>query len=128
MRLFGSLLLMVAGCLGSPMALAADLAGYWKNDDQPAWMEIRIVEESATGTVRRNDQDPAAVGRVLLKDVVSEEDKPGTWRGRIYARRLGEYRDAEITLVDSEHMRIEVNVGLLNRAVRWTRVAALPRE
>ncbi len=128
MNHFRILLLTAAGWLASSVSLAADLAGYWQNDGQPAWIEIRVENSSATGTVRRNDNKPDAVGRVLLKDVVSDESNPGSWRGQIYAERLQEYRDAEITLPQPDQMQIKVQVGFMSRTVSWTRAERIPGE
>ena len=126
MNLFRAALLLVTGCLACSASLAADLAGYWQNEGQPAWIEIRVENGSAIGTVRRNDNRPDAVGRILLKDVVSDESDPGSWRGQIYAERLQEYRDAEITLPQPDQMQIKVNVGFMSRTVNWTRAVELP--
>jgi hypothetical protein len=67
-----------------------------------------------------------AVGRTLLKNVTADEAKPGIWRGQIYAARLSEYRDAEITLLDSSRIQIGVNVGFMRRTIVWQRVAEIP--
>jgi uncharacterized protein (DUF2147 family) len=128
MNLFGAALLSVLGFLACSASLAAELAGYWQNEGQPAWIEIRVDNETAIGTVRRNDNKPDAVGRILLRDVVSDENNPGSWRGQIYAERLGEYRDAEITLAQPDQMQIKVNVGFMSRTVSWTRAAQIPTE
>lgn len=128
MKLFRNVSLVAIGCLASSVVLAADLAGYWQVAEQPAWIEIRFENDSATGTVRRNDNKPDAVGRILLKDVVDDENNPGSWRGQIYAERLGEYKDAEISLPEPDHMQIKVNVGFMSRTVNWTRAAALPTK
>jgi len=123
MKLLGNLIIATAGCLVSTALLADDLAGDWKNDEQPAWIEIRFEGDSATGTVRRNDKKPEAVGRVLLKDVVRHGE---TWVGQIYAERFEEYKDAEISLPDPDHMEIKVKVGFMSKTVTWTRDKAIP--
>jgi hypothetical protein len=94
----------------------------WKNAEQPAWIEIEVSEGQGTGTVRRNDNKPEAVGRVLLKDVVAQEGSAG-WVGQIYAEKLGEYKDATITLLEPDQMQIVVKVGFMSRTVNWTRAA-----
>jgi hypothetical protein len=114
-------LLLGLVCLPT-LALANDLIGFWKADEQPAWIEIHIDNESTTGIVRRNDVNPDAVGRTLLKNVIAD-GSPGVWRGQIYAARLGDYRDAEITLLDPASLQIEVKMGFRSRAFIWKRVA-----
>ena len=113
--------LMVA-CLAAPWSLAGDLSGFWQNEDQPAWIEIQFSEGQGTGTVRRNDDKPEAVGRVIIKDLVAAEGG-ASWVGKIYAARLKEFKDATITLPEPERMQIVVSVGFMSRTVNWTRVA-----
>jgi hypothetical protein len=130
MKLFGIIVLFSLGILAaSADAVAGELAGYWQNDEQPAWIEIRFENGVGTGIVRRNDNKPDAVGRILLKDIVSDENNPGSWYGQIYAARLGEYKDAVIMLPAAEHMEILVSVGFMSRTVTWTRAVstAAPR-
>ena len=128
MKLSKNALLAGAIYLVSCAVQAADLSGYWKNDDRPGWIEIVIEEGVATGTVRRNDAKPEAVGRILLKDLVRDEDKPGTWRGQVYAERFEEYRDTEVIQPEPDQMQIKVKVGFMSRTVDWTRVDEAPAE
>jgi hypothetical protein len=113
-------LLMVAS-LVAPWSLAGDLSGVWQNEDQPAWIEIQFSDGQGTGTVRRNDNKPEAVGRVLIKDLVVEEGG-ASWVGQIYAERLKEFKDATIALPEPERMQIVVSVGFMSRTVNWIRV------
>lgn len=125
-------LLFVGGVLLPQLTLAdglselSGLSGLWKVEDQAAWIELQANDGLITGTVRRNDVNPSAVGRTLLKNVVADEDASRLWHGQIYAARLGEYRDAEITLLDHSRMKIEVKVGFMSRAFVWNRVTAIP--
>ena len=126
-RMCKVVLLTFAWLLWSP-AFAADLSGVWKNDELPAWMEIQFDSDTGTGTVRRNDEKPEAVGRVLLKDVVADGSAADSWRGQIFAARLGEYKDAEISLPQPDKMEIKVKVGFMSKTVTWTRAAAVPQQ
>jgi hypothetical protein len=114
-------------CLLSPALWAGDLDGFWQNEEQPAWIEIRFDDDRGTGTVLRNDKKPEAVGRVLLKDLVAE-DEAQSWSGQIYAERFKEYKDAIVTLPEPGRMEIKVKVGFMSRTVQWNRVDALPPE
>jgi uncharacterized protein (DUF2147 family) len=120
-------LFLITPAAAFPM-FANDLTGFWKAADQPAWIEINTEGESATGVVRRNDVNADAVGRTLLKDVTADKASPEVWRGQIYAARLGEYRDAQITLINPSNMQIEVKVGIMSRAISWHRVAEVPSD
>lgn len=115
-------------CLFSPALWAGDLDGFWQNEEQPAWIEIRFDADRGTGTVLRNDKKPDAVGRVLLKDLVADGDKAQSWSGQIYAERFKEYKDATVTLPEPTRMEIKVKVGFMSRTVQWNRVDALPPE
>jgi hypothetical protein len=59
----------------------------------------------------RNDEYPDRVGRVLLKDLAAPGEEGGSWRGQVYAQRLEEYKDAEISLPKPDFMEIKVKVG-----------------
>ena len=119
-------MLLVGGILLPTLTHANGLSGFWKVDDQPAWIEIQADDESANGIVRRNDVNADAVGRTVLKNLTPDEGSPDVWRGQIYAARLGEYRDAVITLLDPSRMQIVVKVGFRSRTVVWGRVAEIP--
>ena len=110
---------LIAALLVSSQAIAQDIAGFWKHADEPGWIEISL--EEGKGTVVRNDKFPERVGREILKDLVKEEPKQGLWRGQIYAEKLGEYKDAEITLAEPDRMTIKVKVGFMSRTVGWTK-------
>jgi hypothetical protein len=122
MALLQRMTLLITFALFAPGLLADGLAGMWKNAEQPAWIEIEVSEGQGTGTVRRNDNKPEAVGRVLLKGVVAQEGSAG-WVGQIYAEKLGEYKDATITLPEPDQMQIVVKVGFMSRTVNWARAA-----
>jgi len=126
-RMRNVVLVTLGWLLCSPL-YAADLAGVWKNDEMPAWIEIQFENDTGTGTVRRNDEKPEAVGRELLKDVVADGDSADSWRGQIFAARLGEYKDAEISLPQPDKMEVKVKVGFMSKTVIWTRAAAVPKE
>lgn len=106
-------------------ASAAELAGLWKNDNNPVWMEITVSEDAvATGTLTRNEQNPAAVGRVILKSLVADREADHLWRGQVFAARLGEFRDAQVQVVDGQRLEITVKVGFMSRTVGWTKHVA----
>jgi hypothetical protein len=128
MKWLTSGVLVTLGYLITSVSFAGDLAGVWKNDEEPAWMEIRFENDAGTGTVRRSDLRPKGVGRVILKDVVSDEKNPGSWRGEIYAVRLHQFMQAAISLPEPDRMQIELDLGFTSRTVSWSRVAAVPSE
>jgi uncharacterized protein (DUF2147 family) len=101
-------------------ALGGDIGGTWKNDADPVWIEVVHDDGVATGTVVRNDRNPAAAGRLLLKDL-KPGDEANVWRGQVFAVRLGEFRDAQVRLTGDDRMEILVKVGFMSRTVTWTR-------
>ena len=107
-----------------PLAIAETISGFWKHTDEPGWIEIRLDE--GKGTVLRNDKFPERVGREILKDLKPDAEEEGLWRGQVYVERLGEYRDAEITLPELDQMEIKVKVGFISRTVDWVRVQKVP--
>jgi hypothetical protein len=119
-------LLAICASLLSPQLLAGDLSGFWQHEEQPAWIEVRFEEGVGTGTVVRNDEYPDRVGRVLIKDLSAPGEEGGSWRGQVYAQRLEEYKDAEISLPKPDFMEIKVKVGFMSPTVKWKRVAEVP--
>ena len=118
------IILCVAVLLVAQLAAADDISGFWKHVDEPGWIEISL--DDGKGTVVRNDKFPERVGRELLKDLVPADDAEETWLGQVYAEKLGEYKDAEITLADPELMKIKVKIGFISRTLEWQRVENLP--
>lgn len=117
-------ILGVAALLVAQLAAADDIDGFWKHADEPGWIEISL--DDGKGTVVRNDKFPERVGREILKDLVADDAEAETWRGQIYAEKMGEYKDAEITLADPDRMKIKVKVGFMSRTLEWQRVEEVP--
>lgn len=114
--------------IAAPVAMAEDLAGFWKHADEPGWIEITVEEEVGRAVVVRNDVYPERVGRQILKDLRADDKHDGLWRGQVYADRLGEYKDAEISSREPGQMEIKVKVGFISRTVDWVRVESVPAE
>jgi hypothetical protein len=61
-----------------------------------------------------------------VKGLKADESKENLWHGQVYAQRLGEYKDAEISLPAPDRMQFKVKVGVMRRTVEWNRVDAVP--
>ena len=120
-------LLLAAGLVSLNLS-ASDLAGTWKHDDEPVWVEISFDGDTASGTVLRNDNKPDAVGATFLKDVHSEEGAAGPWKAQVYAAALKEFKDAQISLPQADAMTIKVKVGFMSRSVTWSRIESVPAQ
>lgn len=119
-------LLTFAAVLIAPITIAEELAGFWKHAEEPAWIEITIDEEVGKGVVVRNDIYPERVGREILKDLRADDKQEGLWLGQVYAEKLGEYKDARISLPGSGLMELKVKVGFMSRTLEWVRVDSVP--
>jgi len=119
-------MLTLVAALSAPLASAGDIAGFWKHAEEPGWIEIRMEDGVGTGKVVRNDVYPERVGREILKGLTVDESEEVLWRGQVYAERLGEYKDAEILLAETDTLQIKVKVGFISRTVRWVRVDEVP--
>jgi uncharacterized protein (DUF2147 family) len=117
-------LLTLSVFLVAPLSAADDISGFWKHSEAPAWIEINL--EEGKGTVMRNDKFPERVGREIVKDLKADGSEENLWHGEIYAERLGEYREAEISLPESSQMEFKVKVGFMSRTIEWVRVEAVP--
>lgn len=116
--------LVLVVLLTPTLVFADDIAGFWKHAEEPGWIEIR--PEEGSGTVVRNDLYPERVGRQLVKDLVADDSREGVWRGQVYAERLGEYKDAEISMPEPDRMQFKVKVGFMSRTIDWVRVDEVP--
>lgn len=119
-------LLAFVAVLVAPFTMAEELAGFWKHAEEPGWIKITVDQAVGKGVVVHNETYPERVGREILKDLRADDKQEGLWRGQVYAERLGEYKDAEISLPGSGQMEIKVNVGFMSRTVEWVRVDRVP--
>jgi hypothetical protein len=117
-------LLSLVALLGAPLVAADDIAGFWKHAEEPGWIEIHL--DTGKGIVVRNDKFPERVGREIVKDLSVDTSEQNLWRAQVYAERLGEYRDAEITLPEPDRMQFKVKVGFVSRTFEWVRVDDIP--
>ena len=118
------LLFTLTAFLAAPLSFANDISGLWKHPEAPAWIEISL--EEGKGTVIRNDRFPERVGREIVKNLRADDSEDKLWLGEIYAERLGEYREAEISLPEPGRMEFKIKVGLMSRTIEWVRAEEVP--
>lgn len=114
---------LVCAMLTAPLLLAGDISGFWKQAEEPGWIEINV--EAGKGTVVRNDKFPERVGREIVRELKADGSKENLWQGQVYAEKLGEYKDVEISLAEPDLMQFKVKVGFMSRTVEWVRVDAV---
>lgn len=73
----------------------------------------------------RNDEFPDRVGRRILIDLQADKSKRDLWHGQIYAEKLGEYKEVEVSLPEADLMLITGRVGFMSRTVERVRVAKI---
>jgi len=112
--------------LSSARVAAGDLVGIWQHESEPVWIQIEPNE--TVGRVQRNDNKPEAVGFEMIKDLAQAGKDKSSWTGQVYAAKLGEFKSAEIELIDEDVMRFKVKVGFISRSVEWQRVDELPAD
>jgi uncharacterized protein (DUF2147 family) len=117
------LLLMLSAMVALPGNAENELAGYWQHESEPIWIEMQPDE--GRGVMLRNDNKPDRVGFLVVTDL-SASSEPGEWSAQVYAAQLGEYRKAEIKLLDDDLMSFTVKVGFMRRTVEWSRVPEVP--
>jgi len=110
--------------LFAPLTFSAEVSGVWKHTENPAWIEIRLEEGSAT--VVRNDKFPERIGREILKEIKASDAKENVWHGLFYIETLGEYKRVEISLSDTERLLITGKVGFISRTAEWLRADKNP--
>ena len=117
------LLLMLSAMVTMPGNAETELAGYWQHESEPVWIEMQ--PETGQGVMVRNDNRPDRVGFLVVTDLEAGDD-PNAWSAQVFAARLGEYREADITLPADDHMVFTVKVGFMRRSVEWRRVSEVP--
>ena len=117
------LLLMLSAMFALPGHAESELAGYWQHESEPVWIEMQ--PETGQGVMLRNDNRPDRVGFLVVTDLEAS-DEPNEWSAQVFAARLGEYRNAEITLSSDGRMVFTVKVGFMRRSVEWRRVSEVP--
>ncbi len=117
-------LLAFAVFSAAPLVFADSINGLWKHPDAPAWIEISLDE--GTGTVVRNDKFPERVGREVVKSIKADDSEENLWHGQVYAEKLGEYKEAEISLPEPDRMEFKIKVGFMSRTIEWNRVDTVP--
>ena len=117
------LLLMLSAMFALPGHAENELAGYWQHESEPVWIEMQ--PETGQGVMLRNDNRPDRVGFLVVTDLEAS-DEPNEWSAQVFAARLGEYRQAEITLATDDRMVFTVKVGFMRRSVEWQRVSEVP--
>ena len=117
------LLLMLSAMVALPGHSESELAGYWQHESEPVWIEMQ--PETGQGVMLRNDNRPDRVGFLVVTDLEAG-DEPNEWSAQVFAARLGEYRNAEITLSSDGRMVFTVKVGFMRRSVEWQRVSEVP--
>jgi len=117
------LLLMMSATFALPGHAESELAGYWQHESEPVWIEMQ--PETGQGVMLRNDNRPDRVGFLVVTDLEAS-DEPNEWSAQVFAARLGEYRNAEITLSSDGRMVFTVKVGFMRRSVEWQRVSEVP--
>ena len=117
------LLLMLSAMFALPGHAENELAGYWQHESEPVWIEMQ--PETGQGVMLRNDNRPDRVGFLVVTDLEAS-DEPNEWSAQVFAARLGEYREAAITLSSDGRMVFTVKVGFMRRSVEWQRVSEVP--
>ena len=97
------------------------LEGQWKMSDKPIWVDINFTEEVGQGQIIRHENDPSAVGKLLLSNIVKGSDK-NFWNGFIYVPQLSRIHPMKLSLIGSQEINIRVKVGFIKKTVILYRV------
>ena len=122
------------GALAQPAAAgASSIAGVWRNPKDTVHVEIRSCEGSTCGYVvwaspraeadARKGGTERLVGLQLFRQF--EQDKHGTWRGKVFVPDLNATFSGSALLVDANTLRAKgcLFANVLCKAQDWRRVA-----
>jgi hypothetical protein len=108
-------LLLGAACSFADVPLDnSKLEGQWKMSDKPIWVDISFTEEVGQGQIIRHENDPLAVGKLLLSNIVKDSDK-NFWNGFIYVPQLSRIHPMKLSHIDSQEINIRVKVGFIKK-------------
>jgi hypothetical protein len=115
-------LLLGAACSFADVPLDnSKLEGQWKMSDKPIWVDISFTEEVGQGQIIRHENDPLAVGKLLLSNIVKDSDK-NFWNGFIYVPQLSRIHPMKLSHIDYQEINIRVKVGFIKKTVILYRV------
>jgi len=99
------------------------LKGQWKMGDKPIWVDINFIDEVGQGQIIKHENDPLAVGKLLLSNIVKNS---GTnfWSGFIYVPQLSRTHPMKLVLVDDKQINVKVKVGFIKKTVSFVKVDA----
>ena len=115
------LLLGAASSFADVTLDTSKLEGQWKMSDKPIWVDINFTEEVGQGQIIRHENDPSAVGKLLLSNIVKGSDK-NFWNGFIYVPQLSRIHPMKLSLIGSQEINIRVKVGFIKKTVILYRV------
>ena len=117
-------LLLLLGAANSPADMSLDtskLEGQWKMSDKPILIEIKFSLDIGQGKIIAHDNDPSAVGKLLLSDIVKDSDHE-LWDGFIYVPQLSRTHPMKLVLVDDQRINVKVKVGFIRKTVTFLKV------
>lgn len=101
------------------------LSGWWENESQPVFVEMKHVDAMTQGTVASNSEKPESVGKQLFRNL-KYDTKTKAWTGKIFVLKLGEEKDVTVVLQNPDQFQMTVKVGFFKKQVIWNRVSAFP--
>ena len=100
----------------------AGIAGIWKHESEPGWIEINATD--GTGTIIANEKYPERVGKVFLRDLEADGSGDNRWTAQVYAQQLDAYRKVKLSMPEADTLRFTVKAGFLSRSINWVRADA----
>jgi uncharacterized protein (DUF2147 family) len=91
------------------------LEGLWKTGKEETIIEIYFSNEQLIGKIKFSNNKEVDVGKIILKDLRSEENK---WVGKIYAIKRKEWYSVEI-ISKEEVLELKISSGLISKSLQW---------
>ena len=91
------------------------LEGLWKTGKEETIIEISFSNEQLIGKIKFSNNKEVDVGKIILKDLRSEENK---WVGKIYAIKRKEWYNVEI-ISKEEVLELKISSGLISKSLQW---------
>lgn len=94
------------------------IIGLWNTGKDNTIVEISEVNGEFLGKIKSSDNEKAAAGNVILKDVRKTSDG---WRGKLFVPKKQKWYDVQITPNETK-LDLTVTAGFFEKEVQWSKV------
>ena len=111
------LILLLIGFSASTLEINESIEGIWNTGVDNTTIEILQEDGEWLGKIKSTDAKKDAVGKVILKDLKSTDEK---WSGKLFAAKRKQWFDVEIK-PSEDKLNLLVDAGFKKKSIVWSR-------